>query len=119
MSKDPPRALNKSSSTLVPRAASAVLSRLLDGPSPRGDLSAASVVSEVTISRALSLMRNSGIVIDAKGGRGCGCVYSLRDPEGVRDRLAGALRLSLGDLIAAGGVSPAVGVGLLIEAGAL
>jgi len=59
----------------------------------------------------------SDIVIDNSGAGGS--VYSLRRPEGVRDRLAGALRLSLGDLIESGGVSPAVGVGLLIEAGAL
>jgi hypothetical protein len=56
-------------------------------------------------------------VIDNSGAGGS--VYSLRRPEGVRDRLASALRLSLGDLIAAGGVSPAVGVGLLIEAGCI
>jgi DNA-binding transcriptional ArsR family regulator len=108
---------NRDQTMLSARVASAIVSELLAGPVPRAELMRRTGVSNGTIGRAVSLLRQSGVVIDNSGAGGS--VYSLRRPEGVRDRLAGALRLSLGDLIAAGGVSPAVGVGLLIEAGAL
>jgi len=115
----PPGALNKSRSTLIPRTASAVLTQLLSTPTMRADLSALTAVSEVTVDRAVSMLRALDITIDSEKGRGAGCLYSVRGAGAIRSRLAVSLRLSLGDLIEAGGVSPAVGVGLLIEAGAL
>ncbi len=108
---------NRDQTMLSARVASAIVSELLAGPVSRAELMRRTGVSNGTIGRAVSLLRRSGVVIDNSGAGGS--VYSLRRPEGVRDRLAGALRLSLGDLIESGGVSPAVGVGLLIEAGCI
>lgn len=108
---------NRDQTMLSARVAAAIVSELLAGPVSRAELRRSAGVSNGTIGNAVSLLRRSGVVIDNSGAGGA--VYSLRRPEGVRDRLAGALRLSLGDLIEAGGVSPAVGVGLLIEAGCI
>jgi len=102
---------------LSARVASTVLAELLKGPQERKRLREMTGASKGTMARAVALLRQSGIKI----GNTCtgGSTYVLKDPDGVRWRLSGALRLSLGDLIEAGGVAPALGVGLLIEAGCI
>lgn len=102
---------------LSARVASSILAELLNGPASRSDLMAKTGTSNGTIGRAVRLLRNCGISIENSGIGGS--VYSLRMPGVVRSRLGSALRMTLGELIETGGVSPALGVGLLIEAGAL
>ena len=101
----------------VARVASAILSQLLMGPRYRRALLASVGESRSTLTRAVGMLRTCGVCIDNEG-RG-GCIYRLRHPEKVRALIDSALRLSLGDLIEAGGIAPAAGLGILIESGAL
>ena len=112
-----PNQINRDRSTLDARLASLILCQLLKGPVTRAWLIAETGTSNGPVGRAVAMLRRSGVIID-NSGKGGG-VYELRRPEEVRAMMAGAMRLSLGDLIASGGISPALGLGLLIEAGAM
>lgn len=104
-------------SQLTARTAAASLSILLEGPIPRATLIERTGTSNGTVGRAIAMLRRFSIDVETVGKRNCS--YQLKDPDGVRHRLAIAMRLSVGDLMAAGAIAPAAGLGLLIESGAV
>ncbi len=99
------------------RTAAALLSELLAGPVVRREFVARHKVGNRSSVGALAILRRSGVKVDAIGEGGS--IYSLRYPEHTKAMLRGALRLNMGDLIESGGIAPAVGIGLLIDAGAM
>ena len=111
--KRPPR----DRSQLTRRLAATLLSELIKGPVTRAEFIARNGTSNAPTGLAIRLLRQSGVIVDnvGEGGR----TWKLHYPHHTKAMLRGALRLNMGDLIESGGIAPAVGIGMLIDAGAM